>query len=564
MTAYVQRPEVAHALTKVPPMLARILSSRGVVSDGELDMSLASLIPPSELKGAVGAASFLADAVRDQKRLIVVADYDCDGATACTVAVRGLRTLGFQNVDFLVPNRFVDGYGLTPDIVDQVVARGQYDILVTVDNGIASIDGVAYANKCGLKVLVTDHHLPAEVPPAAEHIVNPSQHGCQFPSKALAGVGVMFYVLLALRTELRTRGIYTKETQPRLENLLDIVALGTVADVVKLDRNNRILVSAGLRLMRSGRGHEGIKALFTVCSRQIQVAVSTDLGFSIGPRINAAGRMDDMSVGIQCLLCDDPIKAIEMAEALQKLNTERRATEKTIQDEANGLLEGITISDSYTIALTGDKWHQGVIGIVAGRLKELHHRPTIIFAEFEKDGVKMLKGSGRSVEGFHLRDGLDMVSKRYPGVFVKFGGHAMAAGLTIYMDQFEAFKKGFEEAAREMMPAEALTHTIMHDGALSSDEMNLDLVYTLRDQVWGQGFPEPLFVTEFEVEHHKILAEKHMKLTLKPKGARSGGLSAIWFNNTELPGRTVRLAYKMDANTFRDETNLQLRIEGAI
>lgn len=565
MTNYTERSVPENTLTNVHPVLAKIFASRGVISDSEMALDLAGLISPDKLKGVMDAAAFLADSIAAQKSVIVVADYDCDGATACTVAVRGLRMLGFNTVDFLVPNRIADGYGLTPGIVNQVTAlQTKYDILVTVDNGIASVDGVAHANASGLEVLVTDHHLPGDEAPAAAHIVNPNQRDCTFPSKALAGVGVMFYTLLALRAELRNRGIFTRETQPRIESLLDLVALGTVADVVQLDKNNRILVNAGLKLIRTGKAHPGVKALFEVCSKRADVAASVDFGFFLGPRINAAGRMDDMSIGIRCLLADDYQESLELARKLDSLNSERRKVESGIQDSANSLLKDVIIGDAYTIALTGDQWHQGVIGIVAGRLKETHHRPTIIFADSESDGKPILKGSGRSIPGFHLRDALDIVSKRHPEIFVKFGGHAMAAGMTIHKDQFTKFQDAFEKVARELIPEDLLSHNVFHDGAIEAHNMSLDLVKEIQNQVWGQGFPEPLFASEFEVKKTRIVGGKHLQLFLQLPGSdpRSGDIAAIWFKNTECPLGTVKLVYKMQDNTYNGVTSLQLMIEG--
>lgn len=566
MTTYQQRPHQKNLVaTTIHPILARILASRGVEREDELNLELPQLLAPNLLKGIEGAAVFLADSLQAQKKLIIVADYDCDGATACAVGVKGLRMLGFECVDFLVPNRFTDGYGLTPGIVDQVLALPtKYDVLVTVDNGIASVTGVKYANEKGLAVLVTDHHLPGDETPEAAHIVNPNQRGCGFPSKNLAGVGVMFYVLIALRAELRKRGIYTAENQPAIHTLLDLVALGTVADVVQLDRNNRILINAGLKAIRTGRCCPGIAALFQVCGKSAADAVSTDLGFFIGPRINAAGRMDDMSIGINCLLSPKFEDAVALADRLHRFNRERRTVEQGIQEQASSLLLGVEIKDTYTIALADKDWHQGVIGIVAGRLKETYHRPTIIFADGETPDQPSFKGSGRSIPGFHLRDALDAVSKLHPEIIIKFGGHAMAAGLTIHKEKLQIFVEAFEAIAREMMSEELLSKKVFHDGSLETDDFNLELARSLATQVWGQGFPEPLFVGEFDVLESKILGEKHLKLKVKPKGSnpKSSALDAIWFNQTEVPHSGNLLAFKLSENKFRGESSLQLMVEG--
>ena len=564
MPIFKQRQAVQSTITGLSPVLARILAARGITNNDDYGLELAKLIPPNKLKGMEGAAAYLADALASGKRIIVVADYDCDGATACAVAVRGLLMLGFKYVDFLVPNRFLDGYGLTPGIVDQVVAlKDPHDIILTVDNGIASVAGVAHANAKGLEVLITDHHLPGDETPPASHIVNPNQRGCEFPSKNLAGVGVMFYTLLAVRTELRNRGAFTRETQPRLEKLLDIVGLGTVADVVSLDRNNRILVNAGINLIRSGRAHAGINALYKVCGKDPGLAVSTDMGFLLGPRINAAGRMNDMTVGIRCLLSNDEEEAANLARELHALNGERRSVEEGIQAEAGELLKGIEIAEKYTICLTDDTWHQGVIGIVAGRLKELHHRPAIIFADAGTPETPALKGSGRSIPGFHLRDALDLVSKRHPEIIVKFGGHAMAAGLTIHKSAFNAFCDAFETVARELMTNETLTQCVAHDGCLDADEFNLNLARTLESQIWGQGFPEPMFVGQFDIKEAKVLSEKHLKLKLQPKGC--GHIyDAIWFKNTTVPTSDSTLAFKLSENVFRGNSSLQLKIESLV
>ena len=559
MPIFKQRQAVQSTITGLSPVLARILAARGITNNDDYGLELAKLIPPNKLKGMEGAAAYLADALASGKRIIVVADYDCDGATACAVAVRGLLMLGFKYVDFLVPNRFLDGYGLTPGIVDQVVAlKDPHDIILTVDNGIASVAGVAHANAKGLEVLITDHHLPGDETPPASHIVNPNQRGCEFPSKNLAGVGVMFYTLLAVRTELRNRGAFTRETQPRLEKLLDIVGLGTVADVVSLDRNNRILVNAGINLIRSGRAHAGINALYKVCGKDPGLAVSTDMGFLLGPRINAAGRMNDMTVGIRCLLSNDEEEAANLARELHALNGERRSVEEGIQAEAGELLKGIEIAEKYTICLTDDTWHQGVIGIVAGRLKELHHRPAIIFADAGTPETPALKGSGRSIPGFHLRDALDLVSKRHPEIIVKFGGHAMAAGCTLLEDDLATFEFALQDIAVQWLDAATLAQTLATDGSLPLAYLRPDMVKHLQAQVWGQGFAQPMFQDTVNVLSQKIVGEKHLSLKLQLHGQL---VDAIWFGRTESLPVQATVAYRLDINTWQGMEKLQLQIE---
>lgn len=542
------------------PTLARILSARGVLHPDELVTELAVLTPPTAMKGIAHAAEYLADAIGARRKLLIVADYDCDGATACAVGVRGLRMLGAQ-VDYIVPNRFEYGYGLTPEIVD-LAARQQPDVIVTVDNGIASVDGVAAANARGIDVVVTDHHLPGPVLPDAAVIVNPNQPGCGFPSKNLAGVGVMFYVLLAVRAELRRRGVFTQATQPRLQSLLDLVALGTVADVVKLDANNRVLVAQGLRQMRAGQMHAGVAALFRAAGRDATRANTFDLGFGLGPRLNAAGRLADMSLGIECLLTDDHNRAWDIAQELDGMNRERRDIEAGMQEEALKLLEapldGLDPGARYTVSVFNDTWHQGVIGIVASRLKEKFHRPTITFAP--GDDVH-IKGSGRSIPGFHLRDALDLVSKRHPGLLVKFGGHAMAAGLTLRADQFETFLSAFEAVGREWLTQDQLARVVETDGDIGEECFSPEFVTLLEQQVWGQGFPAPTFSGEFDVLRQTVLKGKHLKLQL---GRGSQRFDAIWFNHAEaLDGASATVAYRLDNNTFNGVTRVQLVIEHA-
>jgi len=538
------------------PVLARLLVARGVNDVKELSTGLNALIPPQALLQIDDAALFLADAIEAEQKLLVVADYDCDGATACAVAVRGLRSMGAQ-VDYLVPNRFEYGYGLTPEIVALAAQSKSPDIIITVDNGIASVEGVAAAQDLGIDVVVTDHHLPGDHLPAAAVIVNPNQPHCNFPSKNLAGVGVMFYVLMALRAELRLRGHFEAQNQPRLDKLLDLVALGTVADVVKLDANNRVLVAQGLQRIRTGHACAGINALFRVAGKETRQVTPMDLGFTVGPRLNAAGRLADMSIGIECLLTDDLGRAAEIASQLDNINRERRTIESEMQEAAMQTLENINPQASATLCLYNDQWHQGVIGIVASRLKEKYFRPTITFAPA---GNGMIKGSGRSIPGFHLRDALDLVSKRAPDLIDKFGGHAMAAGLSLQEKDFEEFITIFEQVGKEWLTSSQLEHVLETDGELDISDFSLDFISLLETQVWGQGFAPPLFNGQFQVLNQKILKEKHLKLFLEKDGQQ---FDAIWFNRTEELPRKIQAAYRLDANEFNGRTKVQLLLEYA-
>lgn len=532
------------------PLLARIYAARGIAQVEQLDTDLKRLLPFNLLKQVESMGKFLADAIAAQKKLLIVADYDADGATACAVGLRGLRALG-ADVDFIVPNRFEYGYGLTPEIV-HLAALSQPDILLTVDNGIASVEGVQEAHRLGMQVLVTDHHLPGDTLPDAECIVNPNQPGCEFPSKNLAGVGVMFYVLMALRAEMRQRGAFSDKSEPNLGNLLDLVALGTVADVVKLDDNNRILVHQGLQRIRAGKSCAGIHALMRVARRQINQAGSYDLGFIVGPRLNAAGRLSDMSLGIRCLMTDDEAEAYELASKLNGLNEERRNIEADMQDAALEILQDFDPAESYTLSVFDEDWHQGVIGILASRLKEKFHRPVIAFAHSSEEE---LKGSGRSIPGLHLRDALDLVSKRHPELIKKFGGHAMAAGLSIAARDFNEFQQAFENVAQEMLGADDLVHTIATDGVLSATEYSLELAYALKQQVWGQGFPEPLFEGIFDVAQSRLVGEKHLKLRLS---SPAGDFDAIrFFYADNVPAR-ICAVYSLDVNEYNGRSNLQL------
>jgi len=536
------------------PLLARLYAARGVTDKAELDYELKSLLPPAALTNTDQAAHILADAIEAEARLLIIGDYDCDGATATAVGMRALKSLG-ADVNFLVPDRFKFGYGLSPEIVE-LAAEQSPDLIITVDNGIASLEGVARARELGIATLITDHHLPAATLPDADCIVNPNQPGCDFPSKCIAGVGVMFYVALALRAELRERGYFADHPEPNFADLLDLVALGTVADVVKLDRNNRILVSQGLKRMRAGRLQPGIAALFKATSRDPKRASAFDLGFLIGPRLNAAGRLADMRLGIECLITDDPSRALQIAQELDTLNRTRREIESGMQDQALILLEAMDVNDPAPgIALFDPEWHEGVVGILASRIKEKLHRPVFAFARSE-GGI--VKGSGRSIPGLHLRDALDLVAKRAPGLLLRFGGHAMAAGATLKEENFERFAALFAEIAGQLLAPADLTRTLETDGALEGSYISLEIARLLENEVWGQGFPAPLFVDEFEVEQQRVLKEKHLKLRLKKGNSR---IDAIQFNFSSQPGNRTRAAYRLSINEYMGVESPQLMIE---
>jgi len=537
----------------IHPVLARILAARGVSARIDMDDATSGLLPPESMLGIDRAAALLADTIAAKKRLLIVADYDCDGATACAVGVRALRAFGAE-CDWLVPNRFRTGYGLSPEVVALAAPR-KPDVIITVDNGIASVEGVEAARALGIEVIITDHHLPGDTLPRASAIVDPNQRGCGFASKHLAGVGVLFYVMLALRAELRRRGAFAQREEPNLAALLDLVALGTVADVVPLDHNNRILVGQGLKRIRAGRMQPGIRALLAVAGREGSRASSFDLGFMVGPRLNAAGRLDDMALGIECLITEDYARALTIARMLDDLNRERRSIEAEMQAQADSLLESLAVDDSSSISLFDPAWHQGVIGILAGRLKDRHHRPVIAFAPGDPGE---LKGSGRSIRALHLRDALDRVAKRAPGLILRFGGHAAAAGLTLRSDDFARFSVLFEQVVRELVAPEALSRTIETDGSLEPAYLNLDLARLIESQIWGQGFPQPVFCDDFEVVNQRVVGERHLKLRL----ARGGRvLEAMRFNALEpLPGG-VRAAYRLSVNEFNGAQNLQLVIE---
>jgi single-stranded-DNA-specific exonuclease len=562
-------PRAAWALeqTGVHPLLARLYAARGVSTKEQLDDGLAKLLPPSSLKGVSDAAVLLADAIAQNKRLCIVADYDCDGATACAVGIRGLRLLGAKHVNYIVPDRVVDGYGLTTPISRRVKDSGA-DVLITVDNGIASFEGVATAKALGLQVLVTDHHLPAVVDgviklPEADVIVNPNQPDCGFESKSIAGVGVMFYVLLALRSELRTRGVFDAQNQPKLDNLLPLVALGTVADVVKLDANNRRLVAQGLKRIRAGVLSAGIASLFIAAGRKAPVATSFDFGFALGPRINAAGRLSDMTLGIECLLTDDPSRADELARTLDGINRQRRELEGGMREQAFVMAESLfeeTEDAPPAICVFDPDFHEGVVGIVASRLKDKLHRPSFVFARSGAVGKEAeLKGSGRSIPGFHLRDALDLVAKRHPGVLLRFGGHAMAAGCTILEERLTEFEAALSDVAAEWLDDESLTRSIATDGPVDRNYLRVDLIDMLDREVWGQGFAAPTFSEEVEVLSQRIVGQNHLSLKLKHQGQP---IDAMWFGHTEQLPTRVKLAFRLDAAEWNGRRTIKFLVEG--
>ncbi len=563
-------PRVSFVLEQsgVHPLLARLLAARGVKTADELDDSLSRLLLPSTMKGAAEAAHLLADAIAAQRRISIVADYDCDGATACAVALRGLTMLGAaaDSVNYVVPDRAVHGYGLTPTIVDLAMAQ-KPDLLVTVDNGIASLAGVAHARALGLQVLVTDHHLPAVdsdgtvTLPDAHVIVNPNQPGCPFESKSIAGVGVMFYVLLATRAELRQRGVFDAQSQPKLDALLDLVALGTVADVVKLDANNRRLVAQGLKRVRAGRMQPGVAALFHAAGRDPVRAAGFDFGFALGPRINAAGRLSDMTLGIECLRTDDAGRAAELAAQLDAINRERREVEGHMREQAERTLELLIPTEAdapSAVALFDESFHEGVVGIVAGRVKDRLHRPTFVFAR-GADG--QLKGSGRSIPGFHLRDALDLVAKREPGLLARFGGHAMAAGCTLADPAVNRFAAALQLVAAEWLDKATLTRTLRTDGPLAAEWFNPQTVALLDAQVWGQGFEAPVFCDMVDVLQQRLVGEKHLKLRVRHGGVER---DAIWFGHTDSLPAAARLAYRVAVDEWNGRQRVQMMVEAAL
>ncbi|MBD3893158.1 single-stranded-DNA-specific exonuclease RecJ [Hydrogenophaga sp.] len=567
-------PRAAWALEQagLHPLLARLYAARGITHPDQLDDALARLLPPSSLLGADAAARALADAMHAQQSICIVADYDCDGASACAVGLRGLRLLGapkgFERVSYLVPDRVKDGYGLTASIAQRVHALGA-DLLVTVDNGIASVDGVRAARALGLQVIITDHHLPAlqdgaAVLPQDCIIVNPNQPGCGFESKSIAGVGVMFYVLLALRAELRARGWFTAQNQPKIDSLLPLVALGTVADVVRLDANNRRLVAQGLKRVRAAAMPAGMAALFKVAARQPAGATSLDFGFALGPRLNAAGRLADMTLGVECLCTDDAGRAEELARTLDGINRERKSIEGEMREQALLLAEDMFDASEEpppALVVFDPDFHEGVVGIVAARLKDKLHRPSFVFAASAAAGrAHELKGSGRSIAGFHLRDALDLVAKRHPGVLLRFGGHAMAAGCTIEEDQLERFEAALQQVAHEWLDAATLQRRLEADGALAPQHRRVELVDMLLQQVWGQGFAPPLFCEELHVLSQRLVADKHLSLKLRHRGEPVDG---IWFGRTEPLPERVTLAFRLEADEWQGQRRVRFLIEAA-
>ena len=550
---------VVQALTNrgFPEPLARALAARHVTSPSDLDYEFKEMLSPWDLKNCREAGEAIADAIWKQKKIVIIGDYDCDGATAVSVGILGLQALGAFNVSYLIPDRDKDGYGLSPQLVDRAAAAGA-ELIITVDNGISSVAAVEHAKTLGIEAVVTDHHLPGdEIPDTL--VVNPNQRGDTFPSKSLAGVGVIFYVLIAVRSALRAKGAYPNGKQPNLQHLIDLVALGTVADVVPLDRNNRILVSKGLDSIRAGKMQPGVSALLSVAGKNAHRISANDLGYILGPRINAAGRLDSINKGVECLTSYDYNTALFYAKELDQINAERRNREVSMQSDAILSLQTISVDDSNSIVLKGDDWHAGIIGLGASRIKEQTYRPVIAFAPSEENGEHVLKGSGRSIPGIHLRDALDRVSKLSPGLILKFGGHAMAAGLTIRKDAFDEFKELFARAVKELSDPEMFERNIVTDGELRASDFNIELVEAIRKHVWGQAFPEPLFANQFKVLSQRVLKDQHLKLSLEVDGRE---IQAIWFRHKrELPP-TVRLAYKLDINDFRGRQSVQLIIEG--
>lgn len=550
---------VVQALTNrgFPEPLARALAARHVTSPSDLDYEFKEMLSPWDLKNCREAGEAIADAIWKQKKIVIIGDYDCDGATAVSVGILGLQALGAFNVSYLIPDRDKDGYGLSPQLVDRAASAGA-ELIITVDNGISSVAAVEHAKTLGIEAVVTDHHLPGdEIPDTL--VVNPNQRGDTFPSKSLAGVGVIFYVLIAVRSALRAKGAYPNGKQPNLQHLIDLVALGTVADVVPLDRNNRILVSKGLDSIRAGKMQPGVSALLSVAGKNAHRISANDLGYILGPRINAAGRLDSINKGVECLTSYDYNTALFYAKELDQINAERRNREVSMQSDAILSLQTISVDDSNSIVLKGDDWHAGIIGLVASRIKEQTYRPVIAFAPSEENGEHVLKGSGRSIPGIHLRDALDRVSKLSPGLILKFGGHAMAAGLTIRKDAFDEFKELFARAVKELSDPEMFERNIVTDGELRASDFNIELVEAIRKHVWGQAFPEPLFANQFKVLSQRVLKDQHLKLSLEVDGRE---IQAIWFRHKrELPP-TVRLAYKLDINDFRGRQSVQLIIEG--
>ena len=554
---------------EIHPLLRRIYNQRNLPGAEAVELGLANLLPPDLLKGMDEAVELLLSALREQWKVLLVGDYDADGATSCVVAIDALHSFGFDHLDYIVPNRFEYGYGLTPAIVELAAARDP-DLLITVDNGISSIDGVQAAREAGLRTLITDHHLPGLQLPAAEAIVNPNQPGCAFPGKHTAGVGVIFYVMLALRRRLREHNWFAQEglPVPNLAELLDLVAVGTIADVVSLDRNNRILVQEGLRRIRAGRARPGIRALLSAAGRNPANAVAADLAFGVAPRLNAAGRLTDMSTGIECLMADDEHSAGKLAGELDEINRERREIQAEMDEQATALVADFTASLQELpagLCLYDPGWHQGVVGIVASKIKDRLHRPVIAFASNGGNTPAELKGSGRSIKGFHIRDALDAIASRNPGLVTRFGGHAMAAGLSLDADRIEEFRKAFaEEAARQLKP-EQLEASLLSDGPLEPRWFTMEVAQMLRNAgPWGKDFPEPLFDGRFRLLRQQAVKEKHLRMALSPLEGSEVCIEAIAFNVENWPhpdAKEISIAYRLDINEFRGDRNLQLVVE---
>lgn len=555
------------------PLLKRVYSQRNINDVEELELSFEKLIPPEQFKGINEAVQLLIDALKLQQRVLIVADFDADGATSCVVALKALRQFGFQHTDYIVPNRFDYGYGLTPEIVELAKTRNP-DLIITVDNGISSIEGVLAAKAAGIKTLITDHHLPGAVAPDADAIVNPNQHGCTFPSKSIAGVGVIFYVMLALRAKLRESNWFEEKgiTEPKLADLLDLIALGTVADVVALDQNNRILVSEGLRRIRAGRTRPGIKSLLEIANRSIASLTASDLGFSVGPRLNAAGRLDDMSTGIECLLTDHDGTAYNLALQLDGMNKDRKQIEGDMREQAFKFLQEFSLEESdlpAALCIYDERWHQGVVGILASRVKEKFNRPVIAFADANDSGNE-IKGSARSIKGFHIRDALDAVASSNPGMISKFGGHAMAAGLSLEKDKLQDFTEAFQKQAALLLNEELLQALILSDGEIQQSEFSMETAAELiKAGPWGQEFPEPVFDGKFKVIQQRRVGENHLKLVLAPELAPRQTIDAIAFNidKQDWPAADmtdIEIAYRLDINEFRGNQTLQLMVEHII
>jgi single-stranded-DNA-specific exonuclease len=555
------------------PLLKRVYSQRNINDVEELELGLEKLIPPEQFKGINEAVQLLIDALQRQQRVLIVADFDADGATSCVVALKALRQFGFQHTDYIVPNRFDYGYGLTSEIVELAKTRNP-DLIITVDNGISSIEGVAAAKSAGIKTLITDHHLPGASAPDADAIVNPNQHGCNFPSKSIAGVGVIFYVMLALRAKLREMKWFEENStaEPKLADLLDLLALGTVADVVALDRNNRILVSEGLRRIRAGRTRPGITSLLEIAGRSSARLTASDLGFSVGPRLNAAGRLDDMSTGIECLLTDHEGTAYKLALQLDGMNKDRKQIEGDMREQAFKFLQEFSLEESdlpAALCIYDSRWHQGVVGILASRVKEKFNRPVIAFADANDSGNE-IKGSARSIKGFHIRDALDAVASSNPGMISKFGGHAMAAGLSLEKDKLQNFTEAFQKQAAVLLNEELLQAQILSDGEIEQSEFSMETAAALiKAGPWGQEFPEPVFDGKFKVIQQRRVGENHLKLVLAPELAPQQAIDAIAFNidKQDWPAAEmtdIEIAYRLDINEFRGNQTLQLMVEHII